>query len=551
MGVRQVLVALLVVATVGVPTAEIGSADGGGPVYTIINPPLPPLTVGGRASTVRQGVHRGAGYIIETPPSWNGDLVMWAHGYRGEGTVLTVDPPSYGLRQHLLDRGYAWAASSYDANGYDVESGVRSTRALVSRFERLVGRADRIYIGGLSMGGHVTARSIEQYPRLYDGAMPLCGVVGDVELFDFFLDYTFVGQALAGIDAYPIPANYQTTVVPRIQAALGTAGIGLGPPTNDLGLQFRSVVVEQSGGPRPGAEVAFSYWKDFLFSLPTPDDGAPLAFNPGRVATNVGTDYQPDTPVNIDETVRRVSPRDPKARRSHRLGPIPLIEGDMRVPVLTLHDLGDLFVPFSMEQYYAADAAANGRSHLLVQRAIRAVGHCEFSPNEVTTAFDDLVSWVEDGERPDGDEILDRDAVNDPDYGCRFSDPAATGGTRALLPPCPSSSATAAVTVTDGEGASLPDAGLFICPLAVDGTPCPAPSFDGPDPDGIIRFDVDPTITYRLTAFLVNPDWPCPDYIGPNGDQFHFSDEHDIAGVDLTGNTTTLAITEPTPDECQ
>ena len=54
------------------------------------------------------------------------------------------------------------------------------------------------------------------------------------------------------------------------------------------------------------------------------------------------------------------------------LGPIALVEGDPRVPVLSLHDLGDLFVPFSMEQYYAADVAANGQSDLLVQRAIRA-----------------------------------------------------------------------------------------------------------------------------------------------------------------------------------
>ena len=41
------------------------------------------------------------------------------------------------MRQHLLDLGYAcWAASSYDANGYDVESGVRATRELAGQFRR-------------------------------------------------------------------------------------------------------------------------------------------------------------------------------------------------------------------------------------------------------------------------------------------------------------------------------------------------------------------------------------------------------------------------------
>ena len=122
------------------------------------------------------------------------------------------------------------------------------------------------------------------------------------------------------------------------------------------------------------------------------------------------------------------------------LGPIALVEGDPGVPVLSLHDLGDLFVPFSMEQYYAADVAANGQSDLLVQRAIRAVNHCEFSPTEVTTAFDELVTWVEDGVRPEGDPVTDRAAVADPNFGCRFSDPAAYAagsGTRRLFAQCP------------------------------------------------------------------------------------------------------------------
>ena len=32
------------------------------------------------------GVHEKAGYRIEVPASWNGALVMYAHGYRGEGS---------------------------------------------------------------------------------------------------------------------------------------------------------------------------------------------------------------------------------------------------------------------------------------------------------------------------------------------------------------------------------------------------------------------------------------------------------------------------------
>jgi hypothetical protein len=98
-----------------------------------------------------------------------------------------------------------------------------------------------------------------------------------------------------------------------------------------------------------------------------------------------------------------------------------------------------MFVPFSMEQSYARDAAWHGRSRLVVQRAIRAAQHCEFSPAEAGAAWDDLVSWVRTGQRPAGDAVTDPEAVAAPDFGCRFSDRSAYEagtGTRRLYAPC-------------------------------------------------------------------------------------------------------------------
>src|SRR5262249_44948287 len=65
------------------------------PPYTIANPPLAPLLVNGVPTTVTQGTHDHAAFIIEVPPNWNGDLVMYAHGFRGAGTVLTVGAPDF------------------------------------------------------------------------------------------------------------------------------------------------------------------------------------------------------------------------------------------------------------------------------------------------------------------------------------------------------------------------------------------------------------------------------------------------------------------------
>ncbi len=423
------------------PAAQAGGVTGDQPLpgYTISNPPLAPALVDGQPTRVLQGTHRHAAYIIEVPPEWNGDLAMWAHGYRGQGTVLTVDPPGYGLRQRLLDQGYAWAASSYYANGFDIRAGVLSTKDLADLFGRLVDRPDRTYVAGVSMGGYVIGRSLEQYPHLYDGALPMCGVMGDQRLIDYFLDFQLTAQALAGIPAYPAPADYLTAVVPAIQATLGINTINpLAPePTDPRGTQFRDITVNLTGGPRPGAAASFAYWKDFVFSLGAPSaEHDTTAQDPGLIGTNLFTRYAPNSPVDVNRAVERVAPARPWERLSGGLTQVPRIDGRPRVPVLSLHDIGDLFVPFSMEQLYRADVDRHGRGRLLVQRAIRATGHCEFSPAEAGAAWDDLVGWVEGGARPAGDRV-DRRSVAAPDYGCRFTDRTAYAtGTRPLFTPC-------------------------------------------------------------------------------------------------------------------
>jgi hypothetical protein len=54
--------------------------------------------------------------------------VLYADGFRGTGLELTVTNPR--IRQYLLTNGYAWAASSYSKNGYDVRQGVKDSHAL-------------------------------------------------------------------------------------------------------------------------------------------------------------------------------------------------------------------------------------------------------------------------------------------------------------------------------------------------------------------------------------------------------------------------------------
>ncbi|QWC85104.1 hypothetical protein KLP28_16520 [Nocardioidaceae bacterium] len=458
--------------------ADPGGAAGSTPLpgYEVVLPDLEPVTVDGEESRVTTGVRANAGYAIEKPARWNGELVMWAHGYRGTGTTLTVDPPGFGLRERLLEQGYAWAASSYARNGYDVGTGVTTTHDL-ARFARSVLGAppSRTYVAGVSMGGHVIGRSLEEYPNFYDGALPMCGVLGDVELFDFFLSFNLAAQELADVDAYPFPADYYPTVSSGIQTELGLSAVTpntpFAPVTDPRGAQLRAATTELSGGERPGALVGFAAFQDFLFTLGQADDGGSLALNPGRVAQNLDTTYAPNRPVDLQDGIERVAPADPAARTTRRLDAVPVIDGRPKVPTLTLHGLGDLFVPFSMEQAYAEDVADNGQQDLVVQRAIRSVEHCEFTPTEVGTAWDDLTTWVESLDnrrargpvgtrggprgraetprgrtvaRPAGDVVLDPAVVAERTYGCTFTDPTSQRSSRLALQavsgPCPAGS---------------------------------------------------------------------------------------------------------------
>ena len=88
-----------------------------------------------------------------------------------------------------------------------------------------------------------------------------------------------------------------------------------------------------------------------------------------------------------------------------------------------------------MEQVYARRVAAAGLSDRVVQRAIRGVGHCDFTPTELVTAFIDLVRWVEAGVEPAGDDVLTPAVVANSFYGCQFT--AATRNLGPFTAPCP------------------------------------------------------------------------------------------------------------------
>src|SRR5438128_10941836 len=63
---------------------------------------------GARADFGRLG---GSVYEVEVPTHWNQRLVLFMHGFEELGPVAHVTAP--GIRRYLIDRGFAWGASSF------------------------------------------------------------------------------------------------------------------------------------------------------------------------------------------------------------------------------------------------------------------------------------------------------------------------------------------------------------------------------------------------------------------------------------------------------
>jgi hypothetical protein len=135
----------------------------------------------------------------------------------------------------------------------------------------------------------------------------------------------------------------------------------------------------------------------------------------------------------------------PDANRLRRDGLrwVPKTNAQVKVPVVTIHTLGDLYVPFKMEQSYKRRADALGTSGMLVQRAIRGISHCDFTIAEQVAAFDAMIKWEQQGVKPAGDDVLTPSVVADPQYGCKFTDntrsqddSSAVIATRGTLPQC-------------------------------------------------------------------------------------------------------------------
>src|SRR5262245_13645051 len=365
-----------------------------------------------RSAVHRTGVLAGAPYHIEVPAGWNGGLVVYAHGIqRGPGPGAVTSPP---IAAHILGEGYAWIASGYRAREYQPHLFVEDLVALREHFLNEAGRPRWTIIYGQSLGGHLVVASLELRPGLYQGGLAECGVVDGISVVDYLLAYTAAAELISGVRLLDSPDEQAFA---RTLNELAVPALGIPGSYTARGRQFDSVVKYLMGADEAGNDLplrAHGLPRRYLLNMVYRHPDVEQEPRPGaRAGSTVHVRYRIDSGLGITDAelnarVRRLSAA--KDARSAGANPVYAERtGKLTVPLMTLHETGDAWVPLSMEQSYRRRTIAAGTDHLLVQRVVRAPSHCGFDGETREQAFDDLVAWIERGVRPQGDDVLARD----------------------------------------------------------------------------------------------------------------------------------------------
>ena len=333
----------------------------------------------------------GALYRICFPQSWNGELVLYAHGYVSAAEPLAIPDAQLGgqpISQIVNGLGYAYAATSYRANGVVADLAADDVAQLVEEVRRRF-RPDptRTYVVGVSEGGLVAALAAERHADLLQGAVAACGPVGDFTaeidyLGDFraAFDYFFPDVIPGGVVDVPdvVRSQWDTQYAPAVAAALQ------GSPSATAQLLAVTGTPTDPADPLSAGTTALDVlWYD-IFALP--DARARLG---GQPYDNTGRVYQgslDDAALNAG--VERVA-ADAAARAA--LGQFET-SGALTLPLATLHTTGDPIVPAAQSERYAEKVAAHGDASLLDSRTVSRYGHCSFQANELFDAFAAVVA---------------------------------------------------------------------------------------------------------------------------------------------------------------
>ena len=382
----------------------------------------------GAVTAVNKTLKDGAAYEIQCPAgAWNGTLFLYSHGYVTPGSAnpaQDVGDPITGA--YLLAHGYALAGSSYATTGWAIQQALPDQVNTLNAFDQAFGKPRTTIAWGHSLGGIITAGLIQDYPNLFNAALPMCGVLsGGVATWNTALDAAFAFQQLIAPKIKVVNIKNPTANLAAGEAAVaaaqttaqGRARLALVAALGDTPGWFTPL------SPEPAAtDYAAQEQNQFLWDTEVTFPFV-LAFRAelearagGNVSWNTGVNYFTDLAKSVDLpevtalykaaglsltkdllTVNSAPRITANPFAVAYLAKNIAFNGDISIPVLSMHTTGDGLVVPENEQAYSSVVDRDGNGNLLRQIFVNRAGHCSFTPAETIAAVQTLLNRLSTG----------------------------------------------------------------------------------------------------------------------------------------------------------
>jgi len=383
----------------------------------------------GSVSTVNGTLADGATYLLQCPAgAWNGTLYLYSHGYVTPGAANPAqDAGDPVTAAWMLSHGYALAGSSYASTGWAIAQALPDQINTLNAFGSKYGQPQTTVAWGHSLGGIITAGLIQDFPKRFDAALPMCGVLsGGVATWNTALDGAFAFQQLVDPSAQVVnisnpTANLQATeaaVAQAQQTPQGRARLALTAALADTPGWFTPLSPEPAATDYAAQEANQYLWDTqvtfpFIFAFRAELE----ARAGGNPSWNTGVNYVADLAKSADLKEVKALYKAAGLSLGHDLQTLngakrikanPNAEayliknisfnGGISVPVLTMHTTGDGLVVPENEQAYASAVKRAHKSALLRQVFVSRAGHCAFTPAETVTAVQTLENRMSTGQ---------------------------------------------------------------------------------------------------------------------------------------------------------
>ncbi|KQP12195.1 hypothetical protein [Pseudorhodoferax sp. Leaf267] len=353
----------------------------------------------------------GAHYLIAMPQSWNGTLVLHAHG------GPSLEAPTQERAVEDLTRwaiavkaGYAWAGSTFRQGGVEVRAAAEDTERLRRIFRKHVEKPRRTILHGQSWGAGVAAKAAEMFTaetvgtQPYDAVLLTSGVLaGGTRSYDFRLDLRAVYQYLCNNHPRPTEPQYPLAIGLPADSTMTQADLSA-RTAECLGLnrtaaqrtpeqQAKVQTIERVVRIPASSIQAHLNWGTFHFQdvVARRTGGASPFGNIGAQYTGSADD------AALNAGVQRLR-ADPQAVQ--RFGADTDPTGRIPVPVLSTKWISDPTAFVELDAYFKEVMVRGGAGDRFVQTFTTQGTHSYISDPTYPTLLAALLQWVDAGVKP-------------------------------------------------------------------------------------------------------------------------------------------------------